>query len=379
MVVRERKKRPGHDPAKASGQCSLIPNKLIQKPVSQLSDKEVTVKKLRNLIFPVVLLSLILAACGDDEGSDGPEFVYVTPNEIGINPFLELGQVGTERAAERLGGTWKTFESTDESSRRANVEAAVDEAPDVIVLTSFQLVDLAEEFSNANPDQEFILIDACPQAPAENLHCGVFREHEPAYLLGVMAGMLTEANHVGSIAAIDTPFFHRWTDSFRDAAQAVDSSIEETTLFIGGENPFADPARAKELALSLAAQGADQIFAVGSGSNGGIFEAAEEQGFYSYGVDVNECGKAPGRIVDNNLKRVDVVVDQLIDKVLDETAGTVESFGLAEGGGSVVALSDDVADSGCVIADHPDIIEEVKAVAQQIIDGELVVPDPTEG
>ena len=42
----------------------------------------------------------------------------------------------------------------------------------------------------------------------------------------------------------------------------------------------------------------------------------------------------------------------------------------------VVALQDDVADSGCVIADHPDIIEQVKAAADKIISGEIVVPDP---
>ncbi len=62
-------------------------------------------------------------------GGEGPTFIYITPNPIGINKFLELGQIGTQRAAERLGGSFKTFESTDLNSRRANIEAAVEEAP----------------------------------------------------------------------------------------------------------------------------------------------------------------------------------------------------------------------------------------------------------
>jgi len=159
----------------------------------------------------------------------------------------------------------------------------------------------------------------------------------------------------------------------------VDASIENSAVFIAGDNPFSDPARAKELALSLAAQGLDHIFAVGAGSNGGVFEAAEEADFLSYGVDVNECPSAPGRIVDNNLKLVDAVVEQLIEQVLDGTAGPVVSFGLAEGGTGVMALHPDLATSQCVIADHPDIIEEVQATAEGIIDGSIVVNDPLFG
>lgn len=339
-------------------------------------------------IAVLTTLALVVAACGgsddaaDDEadtGEDGPSFIYVTPNPIGVNKFLELGQVGTQRAADRLGGTWKTFESTDDSSRRANIEAAVDEAPDVIVLTTFTLVELADEFSKANPDQEFILIDTCPEEPGPNLYCGVFREQEGAYLLGIMAGMLSETKQVGSVGALDIPFLHRYTDSFALGAQSVDPSITDTQVWIGGDNPFSDPARAKEQALAVAAQGADHIFAVGAGSNGGIFEAAQEAGFLSYGVDVNQCPDAPGSIVDSNMKLVDVLVEQLIDQILDGTAGSVVSFGLAEGGTGVMALSDDLADSQCVVADHPDVVEAVKQAAQDIIDGTIVVPDPLFG
>jgi basic membrane protein A and related proteins len=339
----------------------------------------------RNLRWsvPLLALAMVAAACGgtDDvaEEPDGPTFIYVTPNPIGVNKFLELGQVGTQRAAEKLGGTWRTFESTDDSSRRANIEAAVDAAPDVIVLTTFTLVELADEFSKANPDQEFILIDTCPEAPAPNLHCGVFREHEGAYLLGIMAGHLSESKKVGSVGALDIPFLHRYTDSFALGAQSVDPSITDTQVWIGGDNPFSDPARAKEQALAVAAQGADHIFAVGAGSNGGIFEAATQQGFFSYGVDVNQCPDAPGSIVDSNMKLVDALVEQLIDQILAGTAGSVVSFGLAEGGTGVMALSDDLANSQCVIAEHPDVVEAVKAAAQGIIDGSIVVPDPLFG
>ncbi len=332
----------------------------------------------------VAALALSASACGgEDEEAvpEGPSLIYVTPDPIGVNKFLELGQVGAQRVAEELGGTWKTFESTNDSDRRANIKAAIDEAPDVVVLTTFTLVELADELSQANPDQEFILIDACPEKPAANLHCGVFREHEGAYLLGIMAGHLSETKEIGSVVALDIPFLHRWSDSFALGAQSVDPSITDTQVFIGGYNPFSDPARAKEQALAVAARGADHIFAVGAGSNGGIFEAARQEDFLSYGVDVNQCPDAPGHIVDNNLKLVDVLVEQLAKQVIDGTAGSVVAFGLAEGGTGVVALSSDaeLANSQCVIADHPDIVAEVRAARDAIVAGEIVVPDPLSG
>ncbi|MGH9246890.1 MAG: BMP family ABC transporter substrate-binding protein [Acidimicrobiales bacterium] len=340
-----------------------------------------TRRSLAVVLTLALALTMALVGCGDDDdngeaGGEGPRFIYVTPNPVGINRFLELGQIGTERAAEKHDGTATTFESTDLNSRRANLEAAIDEAPDIIVLTTFEFTEMSKEFADANPDQEFILIDACPEDPPANLHCGVFREHEGAYLLGIMAGRLTETDQIGSVVALDIPFLHRWSDGFAQGAMSVNPAVTDSQLFIGGDNPFSDPARAKEQALALAAQGADHIFAVGAGSNGGVFEAAEEEEFFTYGVDVNQCPDAPGRIVDNNLKLVDNVVEMLIDGILDGSAESLNSFGLAEGGTGVVALADDVAESECVVADHPDIVEEVQTVADQIIAGELEVEDP---
>ncbi len=363
-----------------------------------------TKRRSRMWLTLLVVFALVLAACGGDdddtdettasgetdttEGSDateapsgdGPTFIYVTPNPIGVNKFLELGQIGTERAAAALGGSSKTFESTDQTTRRANIEAAIDEAPDIIVLTTFQLGDLADEFSKATPDQKFILIDTCPAEPAPNLHCAVFREQEASYLLGLMAGALSETKVVGSVVATDIPFLHRYSDSFALGATTVDDTISTSQLFIEGDNAFSDPARAKEQALAMAAQGADHIMAAGAGSNGGVFEAAQEEGFFAYGVDVNQCPDAPGFIVDNSMKLVDNATEQLINEVLDGTATEFTSFGLAEGGTGVMALSDDLATSDCVIADHPDIVDEVKVAAAAIIDGTLEIPDPlTEG
>lgn len=338
--------------------------------------------------------SLLLAACGgggndggsnegggngsDDVVSAGDEhsFIYLTNDPIGVNKFLESGKIGIEKAAEEYNGTSKTFEGGNEEALRSNLEAAVAEAPDVIVMITFDFTDLSKEFAEANPDQEFLLIDDCPADAPDNLTCAVFREYEASYLIGVQAGMLTETNKVGSIISVDIPFLHRYSDTFYEGAKSVNDEATDTQLAIGGDNPFGDPAKGKEQALAMAATGADHVFAVGAGSNGGIFEAASEHNFTAYGVDVNQCPDAPGFVGDGTLKFVDVLVVSEIGKILDGTADPVSSYGLAEGGMDVVSLTDEAADSQCTVMDHPEVVEKLAEVKQQIIDGEITLTDP---
>lgn len=352
-----------------------------------LGKERAMTKKSAAMIGLVGAAMLALTACaggagagsdsGGKSGGDEHSFVYITNDPIGINQFLESGKTGIEEAAQAYNGTAKVYESTDQASQRANLDQAVAEAPDVIVLITFDFEDMAKEYAEANPDQQFLLIDACPQGGPENLHCAVFREYEASYLLGVEAGLRTETGKIGSVGAIDIPFIHRYTDAFAEGARSVNASAGDTQLFIGGDNPFSDPAKAKEQALAIAAAGVDHVFAVAAGSNGGIFEAAAEANMQAYGVDVNQCPMAPGHGADGALKAVNVLVVEEIGKILDGTAEKVASYGLKEGGMNLVSLAEGAEDSQCTVMEHPDVLEKVKAVKQQIIDGELKIQDPS--
>ncbi|BDZ46754.1 hypothetical protein GCM10025866_26630 [Naasia aerilata] len=146
--------------------------------------------------------------------------------------------------------------------------------------------------------------------------------------------------------------------------------------FVGGDNPFGDQARAKAQALILGEGGADYVQAAASGGNTGVFEAAAQNGFKAFGVDTNQCPESPGNVVDNAIKRVDVALLNSVGDILDGKTGGTTEYGLKEGGVGLTGLEDGVADSQCLIADHPDVIEKVKAVRDQIVSGELKVQDP---
>lgn len=312
-------------------------------------------------------------ASGSDEG---PSLILVTPEPAGANEFLKLAITGIEESAEAVGGTSRVFESQNISKISEQLDAAIAAKPDVIAVVGFEFVDSITALAPENSDQQFLFVDTCIEEELPNVTCAVFREHEGVYLAGVEAGLLTKTDEVGAVVALDTPQIRRYSDPFGVGAQSVNKAAKFTPLYVGGSNPFADPGRAKELTLSLANAGSDILMAASAGGNSGVFDAAKSSGLLAFGSDTNQCPQAPGVILDNVLKEVNVVMVTAIEKIVDGDAGGLESYGLAEDGVTLTGLQDDVPESGCAIADHTDVIDQLKKVRDQIVSGEITVDDP---
>jgi basic membrane protein A len=303
-------------------------------------------------------------------------FVYVSPNEIGVNAFLKMGKTGIEEAGKKYGADVKVYESKTAADRLDNVNAAVNAGADIVVVLGFEFNDIIKQVAASAPDTQFLIVDQCIDDRPDNVHCAVFREYEASYLVGVEAGMLSKNKKVGVVGALDIPFLHRYTDGYAEGVKSVAPDTSVDIRWVGGQNPFADPVRAKEQAVAMHAAGAAPIFTATSGGDYGVFEAAKEKNFDIFSVDVNHCPEVPGHIVDITLKHADTAMVKAIGAILDGQKKVTMALGLKEGGMSVVALDDDPKASQCIIADHPDVIAKVKEVAKNIEDGSLKLEDP---
>ena len=284
-------------------------------------------------------LALALSACGGSSSgsapagggsgnSSGKKIVYITPNPVGSNSFLKLGVEGAQQAAQQAGAQFKLYESTDPTSISQNVDAAVRSKPDLIVGISFSFDDVFAAATKAHPDQQFLEVDSCVKGQQpKNLTCVAFKEHEAAYVAGVEAGKTTKSGKIGVVAALDTPFIHRWVEPFFEGAKSVNPGVQGTALYVGGQNPFSDPARAKAQAQTLAGRGVDVVLAAASAGNEGVFQAAAAGGFKAFGVDSNQCPDSKGVVIDNVLKRVDVAETAAIHDVLAGTPAAPRSTG----------------------------------------------------
>jgi len=101
-------------------------------------------------------------------------FVYVSPNPIGVNDFLKLGKIGTERVAKALGADAKTYESSDPTTQRQNLEAAAKGGASIVVVIGFEFNDMLPDVATAYPQVKFLQIDSCPFAkmkPTSSARC----------------------------------------------------------------------------------------------------------------------------------------------------------------------------------------------------------------
>jgi basic membrane protein A and related proteins len=128
---------------------------------------------------------------------------------------------------------------------------------------------------------------------------------------------------------------------YEQGAKSVDPAVQLVKQYVGGDKPFFDPAKGKEIALSMYEQGADFVFGIAGGSGQGVIDAAKEKGKYAIGVDSDQSlilrdtdPKAADQILTSMMKNVDNSLFRAISLHIEGKLpyGTREVVGLAEGG-----------------------------------------------
>lgn len=255
-----------------------------------------------------------------------PALVYSTGGKFDAS-FNEAAHRGAERWATETGGTYAEFEPQSVGQMAQALRRFASRGNDPVAAIGFLQVGALSEVAPAYPDTRFAIIDAVVEGP--NVQSVVFREHEGAFVIGLLAAMASETGTVGMVGCMDIPLIRRFGCGFAQGAKYIDQDIDVLINF-AGDTPaaFADPARGAELARSQIDRGADVILQAAGGTGIGVLQAAADAGALGIGTDSNQNGLHPGHVLTSLLKRVDVAV---VEAFTDWAPG-VTSLGLAEGG-----------------------------------------------
>lgn len=192
--------------------------------------------------------------------------------------------------------------------------------------------------------------------------------YESSYLIGVLGGLLTETNNIGTVAEYPFPLMNTLNNAYASGAASVNPDIDIQYSYI--ESWF-DPPKAIESAKAQMANGADFMFSQPIGP----IEACIEENVWCAGNYVDQSDLGPDVVVTNNMIYWDPHWRSIIDGWWDHVAKgapydaptEVVTFGLAEGGCDISPIND----MGGAISQE--VIDQVMDVRQQIIDGEVVV------
>jgi basic membrane protein A len=293
----------------------------------------------------------------------GPAVVYSTGGKFDAS-FNQMAAEGAARWAAETGGTVAEFEPRDVGQMAQALRRFAAAGHDPVVAIGFLQAGALAEVAPEFPDTRFAIVDMVVDAP--NVQSVVFKEHEGAYVIGVLAAMASKTGVVGMVGGMDIPLIRKLGCGYAQGARAV--RPDATVLInMAGDTPaaFSDPARGAELARSQIDRGADVVLQAAGGTGVGVLQAAADAGVLGIGSDADQNGLHPGRVLTSFRKRTDVAVHTAFT---DWKPG-LTVLGLAEGG------MDWVLDEHNRALITPEMEANARAAAAGIASGAIRVHD----
>ena len=334
-------------------------------------------KRLYLPLLLLILLSLGISACqpqaetvAEDDGLIKVFGAFATAIE---EPWDGVIHDALNKAVEqgRIEYTYTDDIGYAGDMERVLREVCEEQAPDLIMGDAFGNEEAVRRVAADYPEIAFAFGSGF--GPTEP-NVAVFDNwiHEPAYLLGMLAGGLTESNTVGVVGGVPVPEVNRITQAFIDGCKAENPDCTVLVSFI---NSWFDPAAAKEAALAQIDGGADVLFA----ERFGVIEAAAENGLWAFGNMSDQNSLAPDYVISSAVWNMEPTVDYLINQVAAGTftAQDLKDFSMVGKGGASLApyhgLEDQIP---------ADLLERVAETYEQIqmgmfrVDIDEAVPEP---
>jgi len=309
------------------------------------------------LVLFMVIFAMLLTACGGKteeakevkdtkKAMETKEVKMEKPLNVGIvlstgglgdKSFNDSAYRGLTMSEEELGIKFKYVEPASPSEDIQFLREFAENDYDLVIGVGFLMKDSVESVAKDHPNVKFAIIDEIIDAP--NVTSLVFAEDEGSFLVGALAAMMTKTDTIGFVGGMEVPLIKKFESGYVQGAQYINPSIEVTTLYTSGPNPFNDPVRGKENAIAEQKQGADVIFHAAGGTGTGVIEV---------------------------MKNVDQVV---FSTVKDVTEGTFKSgvnrFGVANNGVGITELEY----TREIIGEEK--IQKLEEIKQGIIDGSI--------
>jgi basic membrane protein A len=236
---------------------------------------------------------------------------------------------------------------------------------DLVVGHGFQFQEPIIKVAEDYPDVDFALGTGFKLAP----NVGVYdvKLGEGGYIMGLIAGMLTESDIIGVIGGLDVSEIHRGHVAFKLGAEAANPDVTVLNSFIGD---FNDLSGAKEAALNQINAGADVLWQSGDGIGIAVLNACAEEGVTCMGNNANQNEIEPEITVGSNVYAWGPMFVQMIEESQGEAYGDKHYWIDFSNDGQQLVLNDQLAD---LIT--PEIQAKIDEARQGFIDGTLDLGD----
>jgi basic membrane protein A len=333
--------------------------------------KEREMKKKVLLITSVILvLSMLLAACAapaaepTDESAKVYKLAAIFPGVITDNDYNTLAYVGMTEAQKALGIEAVYSESVAVPDVDRVMREYIDAGYNIIWTHGGQFITQTVELAKAFPDVVFIAEGDAPvtDAPANlwfidrNFNIGF-------YGIGAAAALATQTGKIAYLGGQALPFSYQEVHAIQQAIADLGVDVELIPVWTAD---FNDPAKTRQLADALIADGVDVI--MGSVNLGmvGVFEAAKSTTDKKILITAKYSDKTsfgPDNYITALLYDFSDPLVQIITKIQGGETGGYYPLGFDTGVKLQLPLQNVSAE----------VAAQVEEITQKVISGEIVV------
>ena len=321
---------------------------------------------MKKILAMVLVLCMMFALCATASAADDKIKIGMVTDVGGVNDqsFNQFAWAGLQNlAAEDPSFEVQFLESKTDADYQTNINTFIDEGYDLIICVGYMLADATREAAEDNPDQKFAIIDDA-SIDLPNVADLTFAQEQCSYLVGLIAGYLTQSKTVGYIQGMVSDTMNLFGVGF---ISGVKEACPEATVLQYNANAFTDSAAGAAAAKDMITNGADVIYHAAGGTGAGAMTTCQEEGIWGIGVDSDQYAV--------------MGLDRIITSALKNTgAGAVDiakavQAGTFEGGVHHYTVADGAIDFATSNEALPaDVLEKVNEAKEKIISGELVVP-----
>ncbi len=313
-----------------------------------------------------------LCACGSSSDKSGDKTVVglVVAGAFGDRSFYDSSKEGVDRlAAEFSNVEVKTIECNNENHDTQMRNAA--DVSNIVVCVGWEFYNI-ETIAPEYPNVHWIWIDNATSEPVANVLNITYAQNEGSFLAGYIAAAMSKSGVVGAVGGEDSDTINDFIIGYKQGAEYYATekggSVKVETNY---SNDYDDPAKGKECAKALHDLGADVIFQIASKAGDGVFEAAQEGGFYAIGVDSDQKYIADDVIICSMKKEVGTSIYEAIKAYLNGDTSRWGSTWIADMSNGYVSIG--YGEDGSTQQVPDEVKAEVEALAAKIVSGEIKV------
>lgn len=330
-------------------------------------------KKVIFLLMVTLLAMGILSGCeSKEETKDDVLKVSMVTDAGGVNDesFCQSAWDGLQKCHKNLGTKVSYLESKQEADFEVNLEALVDEETDLIWGIGFMMSDALLTAAKHYPENKFAIIDfGYGENTPKNVVGVTFRENEPSFLAGYIAGKMTKTNKVAFVGGMEGFVIAKFQYGYMAGVKTANPQAE---VFVQYAGTFVDAAAGKSIAEQMYNNGADIIYQAAGATGNGVIEAAKENNKWVIGTDKDQNFLAPENVITSVMKHVDETIYAVVQDLHagNWNGGTTLNYGLKEKGMGLAPTTSKLVPE--------DLLKEVESISEKIISGEIVVPSNEE-